>query len=272
MKETDWRLIIDGPYSGAWNMAIDESILIHVAQDVAPSTLRLYSWNPYALSLGHAQSIHDVNMDNIQSLGYDLVRRPTGGRAILHADEITYSVAVSCDNKVITGNVLESYRTISLVLIKALELIGISSESKLKNEADLIHSKNAVCFEFPSDYEITWDGKKMIGSAQARKNNGLLQHGAIPLYGDITRIVDTLNIEEERKKEAKQRLSMRATTISEAAGRSITWQAMADVLINSFSIVFGIQLVESQLTDSEISKAKELVSEKYANNTWTMRI
>jgi len=268
-----WRLVTHAPYSGALNMAIDESILLHVADHSVLPTLRLYAWYPFTLSLGHAQSFLDVDMSSIKSLGYELVRRPTGGRAILHADELTYSVSVPDDNKLIMGSVLESYRTISSGLLKGLDLVGISSESKLKDESEKHLSKNAVCFEYPSDYEITSNGKKLIGSAQARKNNGLLQHGAIPLYGDITRIIDTLsNIEDHEREVAKERLRMRATTISIAAEKRITWRTMADALAVGFSETMGIQFIKSALTNSEIKKAKELVAEKYANDSWTKRV
>lgn len=268
-----WRLIIQAPYSGSWNMAIDESILFHVAQHSVLPTLRLYAWNPYTLSLGHAQPIYDVDMRSIKKFGYDLVRRPTGGRAILHADELTYSVTVADDNKIITGSVLESYRTISFALMRGLELVGVSSESKLKDEAENHLSKNAVCFEYPSDYEITWNGKKLIGSAQARKNNGLLQHGAIPIHGDITRIIDTLSsIKDNEKEEAKTRLLNRAVTVTGVLGKRITWGTMANALISSFSQTLDIQFIRSTLTTSEFSKAKDLVAEKYANDAWTKRL
>ena len=174
-------------------MAVDEAILESVSSKVQLPTLRLYDWSPYTLSLGHAQPVSDVNIAALKEHNWTLVRRPTGGRAILHADEMTYSVCAPIDDPTISGGVLESYQKISNALITALKIIGINADSKPKKSIDSQLSHDPVCFQFPSDYEITFHEKKLIGSAQARKKNGVLQHGAIPLFGDISRIIEVLN-------------------------------------------------------------------------------
>ena len=104
----NWRLLYTPPSSGAWNMAVDESILEHINRGEALPTLRLYSWDPPCLSLGHAQSFTDVDVERLKANGWDVVRRVTGGRAILHTDELTYSVTGSADDPILTGGVLES--------------------------------------------------------------------------------------------------------------------------------------------------------------------
>ena len=268
-----WRTIFSPPSPGSWNMAIDEAILEKVVTREVPPTLRFYRWYPYCLSIGHAQKISEVNMDCLNKMGWGVVRRPTGGRAILHADELTYSVNAPLDNPHIHGGVIESYQHLSLCLLRALDLLGIKTDSKPKAEEEKRLSKNPVCFEYPSDYEITYKGKKLIGSAQARKNNGLLQHGAIPLFGDISRIISVLNYKNNKDKlYAKNRLLARATTIQEIKGSKISWEEIANAIIKGFEEIFSIHFIPSSLSLNEYDRAKTLQKEKYANKSWTFRI
>lgn len=268
-----WRLIIHPPYNGAWNMAVDEAILESASTKTQLPTLRLYDWSPYTLSLGHAQPISDVNLEALKAHQWTLVRRPTGGRAILHADELTYSVCAPIDDPTIYGNVLESYQKISNALLRALEIIGINADSKLKNPGDSHLSHDPVCFQFPSDYEITFQDKKLIGSAQARKKNGVLQHGALPLFGEITRIIDVLNFPDSSSmQDAKDGLINRATTIKDSLVRGISWFELADAISEGFEEKLSINFIKSSLSKQEISKAVHIYREKYTNDAWTMRI
>lgn len=268
-----WRLITSAPSTGAWNMAKDEAILEAVMEHVVPPTLRLYSWDPASLSIGHAQPVSEVDIDNLKQKQWDIVRRPTGGRAILHTDELTYSVCAPLDDKHIRGSVIESYRQISKCLLRALELCGVTADAKPKSDQDRSLSKDPVCFQYPSDYEITHQGKKIIGSAQARKKNGLLQHGSIPLFGDITRIISVLTFEsEEKKNNAVHRLMSRATTLEYALGKEISWKDLADAIVSAFEEKLSIQLIRTSLTTDELSRAKLLCDTKYAHRSWTYRI
>jgi lipoyl(octanoyl) transferase len=268
-----WRVFIHPPYNGAWNMAVDEAILESVSSKVQLPTLRLYDWSPYTLSLGHAQPVSDVNIAALKEHNWTLVRRPTGGRAILHADEMTYSVCAPIDDPSISGGVLESYQKISNALIMALKIIGINADSKPKNSIDSHLLHDPVCFQFPSDYEITFQEKKLIGSAQARKKNGVLQHGAIPLFGDISRIVEVLNYPDEFSMlNAKDRLIRRAITVKESFGKDISWFVLADAMIEGFEQELGLEFIKSSLSKQELSRAVQIYHEKYANDLWTMRI
>ncbi len=214
MSFPNWRIIYSPPAPGAWNMALDEAILEAVTQGDQPPTLRFYAWEPACLSLGHAQPSADVNLPVLASHGWQVVRRPTGGRAILHTDELTYSISAHQDNPLMTGGILESYRRISLALVKGLELLGIGANAESQYLLPNGSVKNAaVCFEVPSNYEITANGKKLIGSAQARRSLGVLQHGSLPLFGDLTRITRVLKFESpEEQFAAGQRLLEHATT------------------------------------------------------------
>ncbi len=273
MRKNNWRLIISSPNTGPWNMAVDEAVMESVAAQDQPPTLRLYAWWPYCLSLGHAQSIKEVDQECLRHSGWDIVRRPTGGRAILHADELTYSICALFNDPLIGGGVIESYRTISAGLLRALEMLGLAADSKPKNQGEKHLSRDPVCFQYPSDYEITFGGKKLIGSAQARRMNTLLQHGAIPLFGDITRIISALVFESERKKDAaRHKLLLRASTLEDVIGRRVSWQEMADTIVLAFEELFHIRFAQKTLSTREFTRAKELITTKYDHADWTERI
>ena len=273
MQKDTWRLIITSPNTGGWNMAVDEAIFESVSNITQPPTLRLYAWYPNCLSLGHAQSISEINTQYLAAMGWGLVRRPTGGRAILHADELTYSVCAPLDNEHIQGGVIESYREISGALLLALEMIGIKADSKPKNKEEKYLSKDPVCFQYPSDYEITFNGKKIIGSAQARRSNALLQHGSIPIFGDISRITSCLLFPSEKEKViATKNLLSRAATLENIAGQNISWQEIAFALVSAFETKFDIRLIHSSLSNEEFSKSKQLIAKKYCHPDWTQRI
>ena len=175
---TPWRLLITPPARGAWNMALDESILEHIGRGESVPTLRLYAWDPACLSLGHAQPFADVDTNRLKERGWEVVRRATGGRAILHTDELTYSVIAPNDEPSVAGSVLESYNRLAQALLLAVKNLELPVEMK-EGKANDNSTPNPVCFEVPSAYEITVDGKKLIGSAQARKKEGVLQHGSL---------------------------------------------------------------------------------------------
>ena len=267
-----WRLIQTTPAKGAWNMAIDEAILQAVGRSEVPPTLRLYAWDPACLSLGYAQPFSDVDLKRLDQHGWEVVRRITGGRAILHTDEITYSVIGPHDEPRFAGSVIESYRRLSEGLLEALQLLKLPAEALPKSGADST-PQEPVCFEIPSHYEITVNGKKLIGSAQARKKAGVLQHGTLPLQGDLTRITQALVFQsDEDRKIAGKRLLRRATTIETAMGPGITWDHVAEAVAEAFSKTFNLTFEPADLTTSELAEAEALVEEKYAHPNWTERI
>jgi lipoate-protein ligase A len=233
----------------------------------------LYDWHPYTLSLGHAQPYSDVDDRALTAQGWDVLRRPTGGRAILHADELTYSICAPQDDLHVSGNVLKSYRMLSAGLLKALEFAGIPADSKLKKENEKQTAANPVCFQHPSDYEITYQGKKLIGSAQARRHQGVLQHGAIPLNGDIDRIISVLSFPDEAAREnARRRLLAHATTVSTILGHPASWEMVAQCMVEGFKTALNINLERSSTSVQEKQRAYQLLKEKYANEQWTKRL
>lgn len=272
---TIWRLLYTPPSTGAWNMAVDESILEHIHRRESQPTLRLYSWNPPCLSLGHAQSFKDVDIERLHSHGWEVVRRLTGGRAILHTDELTYSVTGRAEEPVLAGGILESYSRLAQALLFAIKDLGLPVEMKEHAPAGepATLNLNPVCFEVPSTYEITVDGKKLIGSAQARKKEGMLQHGSLPLIGDLTRICDALVFESESARGmAKERLLARATSVESVISVKTDWGRAAQAFVKGFEAELGIQFERGKMSRSEIQRADELVKEKYAHASWTERI
>ena len=274
--KSTWRLIQSPPAPGAWNMAIDEAILDAAGRGAVLPTLRLYAWQPACLSLGYAQPVADVDRPALVALGWDLVRRPTGGRAILHVDELTYSVTGPGDEPRLTGSVLESYQKLSLALLAALQCLGIPARAlpKENHSANIPNAtQNPVCFEVPSNYEITVDGKKLIGSAQARRKAGVLQHGSLPLYGDLRRITLALAFSDENARQrAAERLAERATTVEKALGVLPTWQQVAQAFVWAFQETLNLELQPGELTLEETQHAGELFQEKYASPAWNEKI
>jgi lipoate-protein ligase A len=269
---TQWRLLITPPARGAWNMALDEAILEHIGRGESIPTLRLYAWEPACLSLGHAQPYSDVDMNRLQARGWEVVRRITGGRAILHTDELTYSVIAPNDEPVIAGTVLQAYNRLAQALLLAVKNLELPVEMQ-EGQANDSASSNPVCFEVPSTYEITVDGKKLIGSAQARKKEGVLQHGSLPLSGNLARICEALVFESEpARAEASRRLLARAATVESALGRAPSWETAARAFIHAFEAQLGLNVKREQLSESESKRTDELVKEKYNHPSWTERV
>jgi len=271
--KSTWRLIEHPSAQGSWNMAVDEAILESVYSGESPPTLRLYAWQPACLSLGHAQPYAEVDTEALTANGWDIVRRPTGGRAILHVDELTYAVIAPETDPRVKGGVLESYLRLSQALLASLQLLGLRPQVEEKESNGNKRKPNPVCFEVPSNYEITVNDKKLIGSAQARRKEGILQHGALPLYGDLTRIISALKFPDETAKaKAKERLLAHATTVENELGLLITWQQASHSFQQAFSEVLNLDLEPENLTEKEIERAQALQKNKYAHSSWTERI
>lgn len=262
-----WRLIRSAPADGATNMAIDEAILRAVADEKAPPTLRIYAWEPGCLSLGRSQSMDDVDLKALTASDFGLVRRPTGGRAILHVDELTYSVVAPREEPRVVGNILESYRRLSKGLLRGLERLGVPDVVADQRAENRRRDFGPVCFEIPTDYEITVDGRKLVGSAQMRAQRTVLQHGALPLYGDITRICPLLAAHPD-----PDRVRARATTVAEALGRSVTWAEAADAIAAGFAEALNLRFEPAALSEEEQARAERLRAEKYATEEWTEHV
>lgn len=268
-----WRLLVTPASGGALNMAIDEAILDFVGQNLSLPTLRLYAWEPACLSIGYAQPNFDVDKQRLLERGWDWVRRPTGGRAILHTDELTYSVIAPLSEPRVSGGVLESYQRLSKALLTALHSLNIPAQAHPIDPTTKMQGNGPVCFEVPSNYEIVVAGKKLIGSAQARRKNGVLQHGTLPLHGDLTRITQVLAFSDEKhRSEAASRLLSHATTVETILGYKLNWEIAAQAFIAGFQSELDLELIRADLSNQEFKVAEKLAEEKYTHPSWLERI
>jgi lipoate-protein ligase A len=258
-----WRLIIDPyPRTGAWNMAIDEAIMDAVAAGEALPTLRFYQWEPPCLSLGKRQPLDGVDLARCRRDGVDVVRRATGGWAILHTDELTYSVAALPDDPRASGPILDAYRKLSAGLVDGLRRLGVPAEMSPVHPYG-VHNVSAACFEVPSAYEIVAGDRKVIGSAQTRPAGRVLQHGSLPLHGDIARVAAYLWYEsEEERIRLREHLAERATTLSEGLGRPVSFAEAAEALRDGFAAALDLDLQPGDLTAKELAAADRIQAVK----------
>jgi lipoate-protein ligase A len=252
-------------------MAVDEAIAQAIAAKLVPPTLRFYAWAPPCVSMGRNQAVAGIDLARCADRGYDLVRRPTGGRAILHTDEMTYSMAASPDHPLMQGYVLDSYLRISHGLVAGLERMGIDAEEAPgTNRAG--PDVSAACFEVPSAYEIVARGRKVLGSAQARRSTSVLQHGSLPLVGELTRVVDCLKFDDEAERESlRASLKGHAATVEELLERVVTYDEAVAAMAAGMAEALDIELIPGELTDQERHWTAQLMAEKYQHDSWTMR-
>jgi len=254
------------------NMALDEAILEAVRQDQVPPTLRFYSWKPPCLSLGYAQSVADADVSAIEEMGWELVRRPTGGKAILHTDEITYSIAAPADHPLFMNGVLPSYKRISLALMDGLKRMGLDPELN-DAEPQAPESGNPVCFQNPGAFEITVAGKKLVGSAQVRRSGGVLQHGSLPLQGDLSRICLALKYSDDReRKHAMEGVGQHAITVEQILEKPVSWNDAAKHLGQGFEESLDLEFSQSDPTEHETTRSREIFEDRYSQAKWTQRI
>jgi lipoate-protein ligase A len=264
-----WRLINTKWSDGAMNMAIDEAIMLSVAKNQSPPTLRFYRWEPPCVSVGYSQSIrHEIDLERCRERGYTWVRRPTGGRALLHIDELTYSVVAPQEEPRVAGDIITSYRGLSLGLVEGLRTLhgGVVQADRIETGKEA--EKSAACFDLPSHYEVTAYGKKLIGSAQVRKNGVVLQHGALPLEGDVSRLVDVLALQEPDRVTLRGKLLERAIALDEVVGRVVPFNEVAKALTVGFSRALNINFTTGKLIPFEREMAKRLII-RYTGDEWT---
>ena len=259
-----WRLIISPASDGAWNMAVDEAVLESVIAGSSPPTLRFYTWDPPCLSLGYNQrAAESCDMEAVRSRGYTMVRRRTGGRAVLHDDELTYSVIA--DSLLFGGGaVLDVYMMISSALADGLKSFG-SAADLVPAYSDRGKEKTAACFDVPSSFEVAWKGRKIIGSAQFRSGRHFLQHGSILMSADIDALLKVCALPDSMK----ARLTGGIATVDEALARKTGAYELAGPISDEFGRLVGSTLEESGLSETELRRASELLV-KYRSDEWNL--
>lgn len=256
-----WRLLLHPAADGAWNMAVDEAILESYADSTEPlaPTLRLYGWRPPALSLGRGQRAHGAHDPRfLERCGIDLVRRPTGGRAVLHEHERTYAVIGRLGVPPFSGGVIETYARVAEALVAAMRSLGVPAQIASRENGRRT-DPGPACFTMVSAHEVTAGGRKLIGSAQLRRRGAFLQHGSIPLRCDPQRLAGAVG---------SPSAADGFTDLGRELGRVPGTSRLDRVLAKAFAQVFSARLAPGELSARENTRA-QLLRHKYGSAAWT---
>lgn len=268
--DMQWRFLNTGYHSPGMNMALDEAILLACEAGTAPPTLRVYGWQPPALSLGYAQNVHkEVNVDACCQYGIEIVRRPTGGRAVLHDDEVTYSVVMPIALQDGARTLTEHYHLIGLALAAAFTHLGVAVRlARPQRAVKAHHMPSPACFAALSRYELSVSGKKLVGSAQKRGQRALLQHGSIPLSLDRQRLFQCLRVPPAQHEALVQEAYATMTAVHEAATTPIGIQDIHAALRYGFATTLAMPVIEGEVQPEEWQLARNLYTAKYATAIW----
>ncbi len=269
---TGWRLLDSGPGNGFVNMAIDEALLLQAVEQPGVPTLRFFAWSPPALSLGYPQKAsREIDISQCQRSGIDIVRRPTGGRAVLHEHEITYSLIVSQPAVFFPEDLLGSYKLISQALIRGLSFLGVHATLEPPRRSKPLQALSTSCFLTLSSYEIAVGGRKLVGSAQRRFRGALLQQGSLLLQLDIPKFFALLRLSEAERQEGIKLAQERMTSLEEVTGQIFTYTEVQTALLEGFRRELGVEFIPGKLTVAEESLCAKLLQEKYLTPTWNLQ-
>lgn len=268
-----WRLLpsIDGP--GAFHMAADVAILERVRAGESGPVLRFYRWTPPCVTLGKFQPAEgNVQLENCARMGIDVVRRPTGGRAILHDHEVTFSfILAESDLPGVGSGIMDSYRALGEALVNGLRRIGLDAElvdrnakARAGDPPSMMAAGNPACFAAKARCDLMVNGSKIIGSAQLRKDGIILQQNSLPLSIDFPKW-DEVFFRSDWQSVAKGG----AVDLWSAAGRQIPYDDVVAALVAGVEEVFDVQLTPGDFTPEERRRAEALVPE-YAVQGWGM--
>jgi lipoyl(octanoyl) transferase len=277
MQIEKWRFIDSGNGSASFNMALDEALLEWHSRGEIPPVIRFYGWSPAALSIGYFQKVEkEINLSVVNELGLGFVRRPTGGRGVLHEHELTYSVIVSEAHPKMPKTVAEAYHVISEGILKGFHQLGLEAYfavPKTVEERDVLKSPHsAVCFDAPSWYELVVEGRKVAGSAQTRQKGVILQHGSILLDLDEDKLFSLFNYPNERVKERmKKTFKNKAVAINNLCSKPIIIDQAKTAFKTGFEEGLNIQLEPYKLTHSELDFVNKLAKERYESDEWNFR-
>ncbi len=238
------------------NMAIDESIMLALKDGLVPPTLRLYRWNPSAVSIGTFQGMtEEVDLDFCRSREIDYIRRITGGGAVYHdyEGEITYSIILPRGHKLAPDDILESYRVLCGGVVKGLEHLGIEAEFKPIND-------------------VIAGGKKVSGNAQTRRHSCVLQHGTTLLDLDVETMFSVLKVPQEKISDKMiADVKERVTSVRDLLEREVKFDELREALAVGFAEALDVRLVPGSMTVSEIESAERIASERYSRDEWNLK-
>ncbi len=277
MKKEKWRFIDSGHCSPSFNMALDEALLDWHSEGLIPPTIRFYGWNPATLSIGYFQKVdREIDMDAVKKHGLGFVRRPTGGRGVLHEHELTYSVIVSEDHPEMPTSVTEAYRVISEGVLEGFKQLGLDAYFAVpKSEEDrekLKNPRSAVCFDAPSWYELVVEGRKVAGSAQTRQKGVILQHGAILLDIEEDKLFSLFKYSNDRIKERMQNaFKNKAVAINALTEDRVTFDQAKQAFYEGFEKGLNIALEPYTLSDDEMNYVENLAKTRYESDEWNYK-
>lgn len=252
----EWRLLNTGLNDAFYNMALDEAIVIARSRGIVPNTLRFFRWEPSAVSIGYFQSMEEeVDINACDRLGINYVRRRTGGGAVYHDrdGELTYSLIINEDHRLISRDFQKTYETLCSGLVRGLRLLGVPAEFKPIND-------------------IVVNGKKISGNAQTRGMNVVHQHGTILRDVNPALMFTVLRVPSEKIRDKMiKSVEERVTSMKRYLGRDVSFEELTDALIRGFREYFDIELLPGEITDFEKQTANKLNKEKYSTREWNFR-
>lgn len=247
-------------------MAVDEAILVAVNAGAAPPTVRVYGWSPPTVSTGYAQDIgRELDIDECRRRGFGIVVRPTGGRAVLHAGELTYSVIGLSGEPPLGATIMETYLAIAQGLVAAVSLLGVTADLAQVATGSRERSDGASppCFASAGRFEVVVAGRKLIGSAQRRVGRAVLQHGSLLLDRTHEALADVQRVADERQREVFRRaLASKTTNLADALGRPVAFAEIATAIRTGFETAWGFELAEGPLTERELEVSERLATER----------
>jgi lipoate-protein ligase A len=249
-----WRLLLTGHNDAATNMSIDESIMVSVGQGRVPPTIRLYGWLPPAVSIGYFQGLEEeVDLAMCEKYGIDYIRRITGGGAVFHEHEVTYSLSIPESSLLIPSNVLESYKVICQGIVRGLEELNVKSRFAPLND-------------------IIVNDKKISGSAQTRRSRTILQHGTVLMDTDVDKMFSILKVPSEKIKDKLiSDVKQRVTSLNSALERDVDFNEVCNALAKGFEKALDIELEEGEITEAELALADDIKKDRYTSSEWNYR-
>ena len=269
-----WRFLDTGCGDAAYNMAVDEALLLSHEAGQSPPTLRVYTWSSPTLSFGYAQNVEkEVDTEACREHGVTPIRRPTGGRAVLHDEEATYSVVMPLRLDGRDASITEHYRRIGLALEAALRLAGLSvSLERPSVLAAAPRPSSPACFAAISRYELSATGRKLVGSAQKRGRRSLLQHGSIPLAMDRQRLFACLRVPEDQRERLLGEAYASMAAVNEVAPVALDAAALQRALRQGFDdhMSGGAGMATGDLSAAECRLVEKLRLGKYRSDAWNL--
>jgi lipoate-protein ligase A len=259
-----WRFLNTGSADGATNMAVDEALLVGVDRGESPPTVRVYRWDPPTVSAGYSQDIaRELDLAACAERGFGVVKRPTGGRAVLHAGELTYAVVAPSGAPPLGSTIRETYRAIAGALLAALRELGVEADLERVGSGPSGRggAASAPCFTSSGRFEIVVGGRKLVGSAQRRSGAGVLQHGSLLLDGTHAEIAGVIALGgETARRRLRKLLATKTTNLDTLLGRSVSYDEVALAVRAGFERAWGIELREEGLREDEFEAVRSLAT------------